>query len=232
MTLNGQELVVREYHFDRGGNTPDFASAATSGTGAVDLTTVDGAAFTVGAANDRGHLHFGDVLLFDIDDLLDVEFLYKVSDWDANAEALLGMGSAFNADPDAIAQLACFKVAGGVNGRNLVIETDDGVTDINDEATGIEVGSGEWQRAKIDFATGIQSIAPPGTSKPGKGSLQFIATDANQYTQHIRVNKHMDMSAYSGGLQLIIGARQVSGTPSGTPTLNVKSVVVRARQVA
>lgn len=232
MALNAQETVLREYHFDRGGNSPDFASAATVGTGAVDLTNANGATFTVGAASDQGKLHFGDVLVYDIDDLLDVEYLFKISDWDANAEAVLGMSSAYNADPDVIAQSAWFKVAGGSNGRNLVVETDDGTTNLDDQATGVEVPVDTWMRCRIDFATGIQSVSPPGTSIAGKGSLKFTATDANGYCQHFSFPQHMDMSAYSGGLQLMFGLRQVSGTPSGTPTLYVKNIKVRARQVA
>jgi hypothetical protein len=168
--------------------------------------------------------------LFPIADLLRVEYLFQVQDWHANTDGLIGLCSGYNADPDAIQESAWFRVVGGATGRNLKVETDDNVTDIT-EGTGIVLSNTTWVRAVMDFATGIQSIAPPGKSKGGRASIQCTVSDPVGYQKHLKFNKHIDMSGYAGGLQLVMGLRQV-GAITGTPTMFVKSIKITSRQAA
>lgn len=138
-----------------------------------------------------------------IDDLLSVEAVFKVSKFVETTELRIGAGSAFNADPDAVAASAWLKIigqAGAANAHLVYVESDDAVLDINDEpANGIQIPVGVWCKARIDFRSGIQSISVPGKSKGGKGSVQFSVTADRGYAQHVRgLTKHMDMSNYTG----------------------------------
>lgn len=231
MALNGQEVICREYHFDRGASISEFTSA-TNATGAVSYTanTTKGVQLTVPANADRAYLHWNGRLGIPVTDLLRVEYLFQIDAWDDNTDAVLGLCSTYNADPDVIQESVWFRITGGATGRNLKVESDDNVTDIS-EATGLVVPGLTWMRGIMDFATGIQSIAPPGKSKGGRASIQFSMSDANGYQKHLKFNKHIDMSGYSGGLQPVFGLRQ-TGALSGTPTLFVKSLKVWMRQAA
>lgn len=233
MALNSNEVICREFHFDTGGPTGEWTTAV-NGSGSVSLTgnSTAGAAMVVSDLNDRAFMHFNGRLCFDIDDILAVESLIRISQWDDTSEGFVGLCSGFNTDPDAIAESAWFKIAGGATGRNLVIETDDGTTNNDDIATGIVVPNDTWMRLRMDFANGIQSIAPPGSSKGGKASILCTASDENGVVQHIKLAQHLDMSAYSGGFQPIFGARQITASTVSTVTLNVKSFKIWLRQAA
>lgn len=138
-----------------------------------------------------------------IDELLSVEAVFKVSKIVETTEIRIGVGSAFNADPDAVAASAWLKIVGqntAANAHLVYVESDDAVLDINDEpANGIQIPVGVWCKAKLDFRSGIQSISVPGKSKGGKGSIQFAVTAERGYAQHVRgLTKHIDMSNYAG----------------------------------
>ncbi|TXH41662.1 MAG: hypothetical protein E6Q97_37130 [Desulfurellales bacterium] len=227
MGLNGGELICREYHFDRGASISEFTSA-TNGTGAISYTanTTKGVELQVTAAADRAFLHWNGRLGFDIDDLDFIEFLFRIEGWHANTDAVLGLGSAFNVDPDAIQESAWFRIGGSTEGRKVYLETDDNVTNSDDIYSGYTLADNSWNRARIAFGTGIQSIGPPSASKGGKSSLQFTLTDANGYTRHCRVNQHMDMSGYSAGLQPIFGMRQVTNAAGAAVKLYVKKIEI------
>lgn len=227
MPLNGMESACREYHFDRGASIGEFTSA-TNGVGTVSYTanTDKGVQLMVTDALDRSFIHFNNRLAFDIDDLLAVEFLFRIEAWHANTDAVLGLGSTFNADPDAIQESVWFRIGGSTQGRTLYVESDDNVTNIDDEPTGIVLPNDAWTRARINFATGIQSIGAPGASKGGKSSIQFTVTDDKGFARHLLLPKHIDMSAYSGRLQPIIGAHQVTNNAGSQVYLYLKSMKV------
>lgn len=138
-----------------------------------------------------------------IDELTGIEFVFKVSKFVETTELRIGVGSAFNADPDAVVASAWLKVigqAGAANAHLVYVESDDNVLDINDEPVSpIQIPVGVWCKAKLDFRSGIQAVLPPGKSKGGKGSVQFSLTGERGYEQHVRpFRRHMDMSNYSG----------------------------------
>jgi len=215
MGMNGVQKLCRVYHFDRGGSIGEFTSA-TNANGAVSYTanTTKGVQLSLTDSGDRAFIHFNGRLLFPIDDLVSVEFLAQLTGWVTAADGVLGVCSAFNADPDAIQESAWFRIGGGTGGRAVYVETDDNVTNRDDIATGITLDNTEWFRARIDFKTGTQSISVPSASKNGKSSLQFSLTDKNGYQRHIKPSVHMDMSGYAGGLQLIAGLRNNSSNSS------------------
>lgn len=229
MTLNGRKKIARTFHFDRGGSIGEFTSA-TNANGAVSYTAniTKGVQLSLTDSGDRAFIHFNGKLLFPIDDLVSVEYLFRLESWATAADGVLGVGSAFNADPDAIQESAWFRIGGGnagaAGGRTVYVETDDNVTNRDDIATGIVLANDDWNRARIEFKTNTQTVGPPGASKPGKSSLKFSISDASGCMRHIRPNVHMDMSAYSGGLQLIAGLRNQS--TNSTSYLFIKEIIV------
>lgn len=227
MALNGMQSACREYHFDRGASISEFTSA-TFGVGTVSYTanTDKGVQLMVTDAADRSFIHFNNRLAFDIDDLLSVEYLFRIEGWHANTDAILGLGSTYNADPDAIQEGVWFRIGGSTQNRTLYVESDDNVTNIDDEPTGIVLPNNAWTRARINFATGIQSIGPPGASKGGKSSVQFSVSDDKGFMRHLQFPKHIDMSGYAGGLQPIVGARQVTNNAGSQVYLYLKSMKI------
>lgn len=215
MGLNGIQKACRVFHFDRGGSIGEFTSA-TNANGAVSYTanTTKGVQLSLTDSGDRAFIHFNGRLIFPIDDLVSVEFLAQLTGWVTAADGVLGVCSAFNADPDAIQESAWFRIGGGTGGRAVYVETDDNVTNRDDIATGITLDNSEWFRARIEFKTGYTAQSPPSASKNGKSSLQFSLTDKNGFQRHVKPSVHMDMSGYAGGLQLIAGLRNNSSNSS------------------
>lgn len=231
MALNGSSVLENIYHFDHTGDTTEWTDAAAGATGAVSYSAggSKGVSLAVSDAADSAWIHFGDKLVFDIDELLEVEFLYQISGSEAGTEMYLGLISAFNATPSSIAAAVLWKISGAT--AALAIETDDGTIDNNDIATTLTVSANEVHRATINFATGIQTVSPPSASTGGKTSIQFTHTDTSQVQHHINqhLSQHISMANYSGGLQLAAGARQVGSNASATPTLFVKRISVKSR---
>lgn len=159
----------------------------------------------------EGLINLGDDLPWDIDDLNSIEFYAKLTAWNAQAVGWIGVAGDTSAgtDPDAFPVNAMFKITGA--NADIAVQTDDGTNDLS-YATGHQVTMGKWQCFKIDFQSGVQTISPPGKSKGGKASVQFMCGDYAQYPQHIRPTVHMDMSAYAGSLQLFFGTTHASGS--------------------
>lgn len=174
------------------------------------------------AINDSVYLHWNGKLYFDIDKLLFVEYLFSLVNVaaDANTEVIFGMASAYNANPDAVAASVWALGKAGV----WYGESDDGTTDVNDEPAGIRFANGKLMRVRIDFKTGIQSVSPPSKSKGGKGSIQMTMTDTLGWQQHAKFSKHLDMSAYTAGLQPYFGLRQP--TAIGTAEVWVQKLFI------
>lgn len=185
-----------------------------------------------GAATGNGSLDLGDNGIV-ASDLLAFEALVKLNSIDTNADFRIGMCGAHNADPDVIAQSAWFKIKGaaGTNAHTVSVETDDGTTNIDDEPTAKTLVIGAWNRLRIDFATGIQSISAPGVSKGGLGSVQFSMgriSRGNMFMDPIRPTKHMDMSAASAAvLQPMVHGVQAVAT--GTTVLLIKELCMEYR---
>jgi len=187
-----------------------------------DLNTASGAAagdhylLSLEATNEAqvAELNFNDLLGLDIDDLQYVDFWVELSaNLAANAQLSVGVGSARNADARSVAQRAIFTVSGGSTA--LQVETDDGTTE-NEVLSSVNLTAGVVTRLRLDFKEGIQQIVGA-TSKAGKGSVRFYADNAQgQLTRIPTPGRHMDMSAYAGGLQPIVQLRKASGTSAET----------------
>jgi len=206
-------MQTRKYRYDfRGHNLiPAAADAAggpliqvvtsTSGAPVWKGTTAAGvqALLTSDAEVQNVCLYMGDVLPFDIDDLIAVEFVAKtVAALDAATMLAFGLAGARNDAIDSIAQHALFRCIGD---NSIVVETDDGTNDNNDKATGFSMGT-DWQRFRIDFSERITTQEPPSVSLGRASNIGFYVGNSNGSLRRVASGTRFDMSNYTGGLQV------------------------------
>jgi len=170
----------------------------------------------------------GDILRYDIDNLIRAEFIAQVTSASlAGISVVFGLASAKNAAPDSVAANAYFKLAASFA---VVCETDDGTNDNDDVATGQTLVTATPRRFAIDFSRDVQTVSPPGTSKGGKGNVHFYMDDVNGYLKRVCSSTLFDMSNYTDGLQLYAMILKASGTTLGT--LGIKDIKVEHKLVA
>ena len=130
-------------------------------------------------------LYQGDKLCFDIDEIDQIRMRVKMSQATMNAASSVafGLASARNDAIDSIAEAALFRLIGA--SAAVLVESDDGTTDLDDKATGQTLGT----TAK-DFV--ISFVA-------GKADVRFFIDG-----QPVATDVTFDMSAYSGALQLFL----------------------------
>ena len=151
-------------------------------------------------------LHFGDVLPFDIDDILSMEFRAKVTaTLDATTTIVMGLGDTRDDDPDAVIANAFFKLAGS---NAIVVESDDGTTDLDDKATGVSLAA-TYKKFVISFAG-------------GKSDVRFFVDGAR-----VAASTTFDMSAYSAGLQPIFQIQKTSDANVDALTIDYVRIVSR-----
>lgn len=215
---------IHRYHFRGVQNIP----AAGSGHAAPWVKTITGAApptckgASLGAlelaltADNQAQnvcLSFNDILSYDIDELIRVECICKITaSLAAEVSAAIGVAGARADAIDSIAQHALFRVIGN---NTLVVETDDGTTDNDDVATGDTLVA-TYKRLVIDFATGVKTQSPPALSLGGKANVQFAVGNVNGHLRRVARNTAFDMSAYSSGLQLYAQIQKTSSAAVGT----------------
>ncbi len=230
-----QKAICRRYDFK-----DDLVIPASAGSSAFTKTLVqtggsptvapssDGVVLTLDATSEAqaANLLQGDVLLFDIDDLIYIRGKAKLStaSLGSGIDAVFGLAGAYNATLDTIAQNCWFKCAGS---NSVLIETDDGTTDTDDKDTGMTLKT-DWRSWAIDFSSGVLSQAPPATSKGGKASVRFYFENDSGQLMPVAEQTNFDMSAYSGSMQLFAAMRKASGTDAGS--LYLKDVEVEYRR--
>lgn len=145
-------------------------------------------------------LYHGDALTYDIDELQSVEMRVKVSGMTSGTSLCFGMGSARNDTQDTVAANAWFKMVGADSTTAVVVETDDGTTDLDDKATG-QTLSTTFKKFYIDFSN--------------KKDVKF-------YINGIRVAKDttFDMSAYTSGLQPMVQLQKTSSANTDAVTVD------------
>lgn len=125
----------------------------------VKSTTEHGGVFVMSfdATNEIQNicLDFGNVLQFDIDQLVYVQFRIKtVAALTAANTLTFGLQSNRNDDTDATTNNAQFKLAGS---SSVVCETDDNVLDLDDKATG-QTLTNSYKLFEINFAKGKSDV--------------------------------------------------------------------------
>lgn len=233
----GKLIRSHVYHF-RGSQAPPLVASRDGGpwcrkvvettSSAVQVKTVSGGSMDLALSADSevqsACLYQGDILPFDIDDLIRVSFLVKVSaSLAAAVTAVFGLATAQNATPDSVATNAWFRLQGS---NALLVESDDGTTDNDDVATGITLST-TYRRCVIDFSTGVKTLAPPSASKGGKANVGFYVSDDFGSLRRVAGGTSFDVSAESGNLQLLAQIQKTSGTATGT--LSIMEIEVETK---
>ena len=104
-------------------------------------------------------VNFADVLMWDIDRLIDVNFRVKMNQAAVNAATsfAFGLSGDRNDTIDSIAQHLSFRVIGADSTTALVVESDDGTTDKDDISTGTTLINA-YKNFKISFANGTSDV--------------------------------------------------------------------------
>jgi hypothetical protein len=169
------------------------------------------AVLTLAATNEVENvcLAHGNALSFDIDDIQRVEMRVKLgAAFTTGSELVFGVGSARNDTTDSVVANAWFKMVGANSTTAVYAESDDGVRDNDDIATGATLGTA-YKRFVIDF-TG------------GKSNVKFYVDG-----QRVAAATTFDMSGYSLGLQPIIQLQKAANTNVDSVSIDYVRILAR-----
>lgn len=179
------------------------ADTSAAGTPVYTKGTSD-ATLTLAATSEIENvcLSFGDALDIDIDDIQRVEMRARISASTFTSGSILafGVASARNDTLDSVAANAWFRMEGANSTTQVYVESDDGVRDNDDVATGVTLGT-TYKEFVIDF-TG------------GKSNVKFYIDG-----QRVAAGTTFDMSGYSAGLQPLVQIQKAANT-------NVNGVII------
>lgn len=162
-------------------------------------------------------LYQNDILPLSLSQLQEVEFLAKVAGIDAVTTLVLGVGSARNDTLDSVTNLAWFRMEGSVSTSAVVVETDDGTTDLDDKATGQTLAS-TYKRLVINFDNGLTDV-------------RFFMEDSNGHLARVAAATTFDMSAAAANnVQPIVQIQKASGT--GVPSVTIDRVKIRLKRAS
>lgn len=174
--------------------TPTYANA--NGGGVVITLESTSEAQTVA-------LYQADKLIWDIDEIQSFSFYAKVSGVDSVTTICMGLASAHNATADSIAFNAWFRMQGSASTSAVVVETDDGTTDLDDKATAATLAS-TLKKFTIDLSN-------------GKSDIRFYIDDTR-----VASTTTFDADQYSAGVQPYFLVAKASGT--GVPALTIARI--------
>jgi hypothetical protein len=144
-------------------------------------------------------LYFGDVLPYDIDDIVRVSIVAAITNaLNAAISAAFGLTSARNDAIGSIAQRALFRCVGN---NAILAETADGVTTQASIPTGLSLGP-VFRRFSIDLSEGNLAQSPPSQSLGGKADVRFHVSNDNGSLRRVASGTRFRLDAYGGGLQL------------------------------
>lgn len=153
-------------------------------------------------------LDYGDVLQYDIDQLLDIDFRIKtVASLNATTTLTFGLQTARNDNPDNTTANAQFQLSGS---NAVLCETDDNVNDINNIATGATLGA-TYRNFRISF-------------QEGKADVRFFIDGVR-----VAASQVFNMSNFSALLQPFVQIQKTAN--SNTDSVSIDLISVRARRV-
>lgn len=162
---------TREFidHFDRaqaltttpGQNGWTIEDTSSAGTPTYLCVTEDGGAMklTLAATSEAEivTMYHNDVLMYDLAMLQRIWYIVKVAGIDSATTLTFGVGSGQADTDDSVAVNAWFRMEGSGSTSNLLAESDDGTTDLDDKATGTTLSS-TYKKCEIDFTNGLSDI--------------------------------------------------------------------------
>jgi hypothetical protein len=182
--------------------TPTYTKDAAAHGGVVTL------AFDSQTEVQNVCMDFGDKLQLDIDSLIEIEFRLKtVATLDSATTLVWGLQSGRNDNTDSTTNNAQFKLVGD---NNVVVETDDGTTDLDDKATGKTLVAA-YKRFVISFAY-------------GKSDVRFFIDG-----DRVAASTTFSMAAATGQLQPFVQIQKTSD--SNTDSVSIDYIGWKARRV-
>ena len=193
------------YSSTPGHNGWAITDTSSSGTPTYANANTGGAVLTLEATSEAQlvALYQADKLIWDIDELQTFSFYAKVSGVDSVTLICMGLASAHNATADSIAFNAWFRIQGSASTSNVVVETDDGTTDLDDKATGTTLSS-TLKKFTIDLTN-------------GKSDIRFFIND-----DRVAATTTFDADQYASGVQPYFTLQKASGT--GVPALTIVGI--------
>lgn len=193
-----------------------WSKADTSAAGAPTLVGLNGGGIRLLLDNTNEVqnlcLYQGDVLPFDIDDIIRASFVVACAAALNAAESLaFGLASARNDVIDSIAAAAIFRCIGN---QSVLVESDDGTNDNDDVATGLTLGA-TWKRFDIDFASRNTTREAPSLSLGRKSNVEFYGYNGFNSRRRVASGTRFDMSNYSSGLQCFFQLQKTAATSTG-----------------
>lgn len=185
---------------------------SASGTPTYLCATEDGgkAALTLAATSEAEivTLYQNDVLIYDLAQLQHLWWIAKVSGIDSVTQLAMGVANAQNDTLDSVGVSGWFRIDGTASLSALVVETDDGTTDDDDNATGFTLGS-TYKKLLVDFTGGLSAVRfyVDGSPVPGSFSLANVTAGQN--------------------VQPFVQLQKASGT--GTPNVDIAQFGVQYR---
>jgi len=195
-----------------GAGTP-FVKADTSSAGSPTMQGLTGGGLRMQLAStnevENLCLYMGDVLPFDIDEIISFEVIAKtVASLDSATQIAFGLAAARNDAIDSLSAAALFRCVGD---NNVVVETDDGTNDNDDVATGLTLGA-TWKRFGMEFASRNTTMEPPSVSLGRKSNIEFYGANDHGSKRRVASGTRFDMSNYAGGLQLFAQLQKTADT--------------------
>ena len=183
-------------HFDRAQaftTTPGmngWTIKDTSAAGAptyLCVTEDGGAAQLTLASNSEAEiitLFQNDVLPLDLARLQSIWFIARVAAIDSVTQLAFGVANAQNDTLDTVGVNAWFRIDGTVSTSAIVLETDDGVTDNDDNSSGgMTLGTG-YKKFQIDFTGGVSNVRFYADGQPvGSETFSLAGVTAGQNVQ-------------------------------------------------
>lgn len=170
-------------------------------------------------------LYWGDELGVDIDQVIAMDIWAKVSASLAAAVTIsMGLGSARNDTPTSMSAYALFQCAGD---NVLKALGSDGTNTLAAITTGLSLST-TLRRMQLDFGSGVHTQAPPALSLGGKANVKLAADNGSGLLRPVLRNSHLNLNAYSAGLQPFFQVQKTAGTAVGT--LSIERVRITYRQ--
>lgn len=147
-------------------------------------------------------LYHNDVLTIDPNKLRYVRWVAKVASIDSVTTLVAGVASAQNDTEDSVARHAWFRMEGSASTSALVVESDDGTTDLDDKSTGLSLSS-TYLDLLIDFQNGLSDVR--------------FAVNGNRVAAGTTFD--LDQIGTTNYLQPFVQLHKASGT--GTPSVSL-----------
>lgn len=206
----------------------EFCSLLVKTAGSPTVAAVSGGSMDLTLDNTNevqsACLYQGNILPFDIDDLVRVEILAQLTASLGNTiSATFGVCDTQNADPDAIATSAFFRCK---LSNTVTCETDDGTNETAATSTGDTLAATK-KRFAIDFTEPFTQ-SPPSASLPGKGNVRFAMSNSANSLRKVCSNTRFNMNSATGNLQLLAQLQKTQSVQ--TATLKIFEFLVTLKQ--